>query len=293
MKLYNQKDLTETNIKHGSGELYLFYPIIKQSLVAFGDNRRNRMGEMGDENFPTVCPETLNKIRSPVIQVKCNRFSSFVMTESRELYATGGCYNYPGRTEKFTKVDLPGEIPERIFEGRRSRFVITKSGKTFFCGQIKNSVEWPNQMQPTPEMKEFKLSNDANFEQKIIHVSCGSFYNIFLTNKGQIWAIGEKILERMNNSNRETPQKVTLPDGHFANGIWAGYEKRNPLIIANLKNNTTGETGLWSIGYSDKGQLGQGDGRDSSNSFVKLDYDHSAIQFVKVAVHENSALAID
>lgn len=111
-------------------------------------------------------------------------------------------------------------------------------------------------------------------------MSCGSFYNTFLTNEGDIWAIGEKFLDRINNSNRETPQKVPLPNDYCAQRIWAGYEKRNPLIIADLKNKTTGETGLWSIGYSDKGLLGQGDGRDTSTSFVKLDYDNTATQFV-------------
>ena len=185
MKLYSQKDLIESDLKHGSGELYLFYPVEKQTLVQFGDNRRCRMGETGDSSLPTACSEFSKKIKSKPIQIECNRFSSFVLTDSRELYATGGCYNIQNRTNEFTRVEFPpSEVPAKIFEGRRSRWVITNSGKTYFSGMIKTSEEWPRQNQPTFDMKEFKLSTDANFDQKIVDIACGSFYHAFLTDKG-------------------------------------------------------------------------------------------------------------
>ena len=50
--------------------------------------------------------------------------------------------------DKFTKFTLPmnekgqQEIPDKIFNGRRCKFVIAKSGKTFFCGRVKDD-DWP------------------------------------------------------------------------------------------------------------------------------------------------------
>ena len=180
------------------------------------------MGETGDSQLPTCSSEFSKKIKSQPIQVQCNRFSTFVLTDSRELYATGGCYNIQNRCNEFTRIEFPpGEVPERIFEGRRSRWVITNSGKTYFSGMIKTSEEWPRQRQPTFDMKEFKLSTEANFDQKIVDIACGSFYHAFLTDKGQIWAIGERILERVNNTNRDIPQIIALPsDDLIATGVW-------------------------------------------------------------------------
>jgi hypothetical protein len=56
--------------------------------------------------------------------------------------------------DTFTKLTLPlnekgqQEIPDKIFNGRRCKFVIAKSGKTFFCGKVKDD-DWPSEMKPT------------------------------------------------------------------------------------------------------------------------------------------------
>lgn len=130
--------------------------------------------------------------------MKCNRFSTFVLTESRELYAAGGCRSDPCKLTRFTKINLADEIPDKIYEGRRCRFVIAKSGKTFFSGFIKDPSEWPSEVKPTNDLKEFKLSNLPNFDQKIVDIACGSYFNVFLTDKGEIWAVGAILLDKLN-----------------------------------------------------------------------------------------------
>jgi hypothetical protein len=102
------------------------------------------------------------------------------------------------QTYSIHKINLPDEILDKIYECRRCRFVIAKSGKTFFSGFIKDPSEWPSEVKPTCDLKEFKLSILPNFDQKIVDIAFGSYFNVFLTEKGEIWAVGAIILDKLN-----------------------------------------------------------------------------------------------
>ncbi len=46
------------------------------------------------------------------------------------------------------------------------------------------------------KFKEFKLTNDETTD-KIVEVSCGNNYNIYVTDKGKVWATGKAFLKKM------------------------------------------------------------------------------------------------
>jgi len=87
------------------------------------------------------------------------------------------------------------EVADKIFCGRRNKFVIGKSGKTFYCGE---SIEFelPNNT-TAAAFKEFKLTTDETNTEKIVDISCGIWYNLFVTDKGKLWANGRKFLKRV------------------------------------------------------------------------------------------------
>jgi hypothetical protein len=65
-----------------------------------------------------------------------------ILTEAGDLYSTGSKYNQTH--EDFTLIKHPkNETPEKIFCGRKCKFIITKSGKTFFLGES-NEFELPD-----------------------------------------------------------------------------------------------------------------------------------------------------
>jgi hypothetical protein len=65
------------------------------------------------------------------------------MTDENILYSTGE--KYGSCHDDFTIMKMPekSELPEKIFCGRKCKFVISKDGKTYYCGESMES-ELPN-----------------------------------------------------------------------------------------------------------------------------------------------------
>lgn len=87
------------------------------------------------------------------------------------------------------------QVPDKIFCGRKCKFVIDKEGKTFYCGE---SVEFELMNDATSiPFKEFKLSSDESNTDKIVDIALGIWYNLYVTDKGKLWASGRKFLKRV------------------------------------------------------------------------------------------------
>lgn len=81
------------------------------------------------------------------------------------------------------------EVPSKLYCGPRQKFVIAESGKVFFVGES-TDFELPNNS-TVAALKEFKLSSDEANAETIIDIACGNHYNLFVTNKGRLWASGK------------------------------------------------------------------------------------------------------
>jgi hypothetical protein len=77
------------------------------------------------------------------VKVSSSRNSTFIMTDENVLYSTGE--KYGTSHEDFTLIKMPekSELPDKIFCGRKCKFVIAKDGKTYYCGESMES-ELPN-----------------------------------------------------------------------------------------------------------------------------------------------------
>ena len=109
----------------------MFYPVKKQLVIAMGDNKQNRMGSVSASDVPQVVKSTkdLNAIK-----ISTSRNSTFILTETNELYSTGA--KYGSSHDDFTLMKMPkDQVPDKIFCGRKSKFVIDKEGTTFYCGE--------------------------------------------------------------------------------------------------------------------------------------------------------------
>jgi alpha-tubulin suppressor-like RCC1 family protein len=62
----------------------------------------------------------------------------------------------------------------------------------------------------TAALKEFKLTSDEINPEKIVDIACGYHYNLFVTEKGKLWAAGRKFLKRVGLDS-EAPIMVNLP----------------------------------------------------------------------------------
>jgi alpha-tubulin suppressor-like RCC1 family protein len=104
--------------------------------------------------------------------------------------------------------------------------VIDKEGKTFYCGE---SVEFelPNDA-TIAAFKEFKLTSDEANTERIVDIACGIWYNLYVTDKGKLWASGRKFLKRLGLDS-EVPSQLNLPvtpEGPlFVIGAWASQVK--------------------------------------------------------------------
>jgi alpha-tubulin suppressor-like RCC1 family protein len=187
-----------------------------------GVNKRNRMTNNSASDVPYFIKSTQD---FNTVKVVCSRNSTFIMTETNELYQTGE--KYGASHDNFTLMKMPKtEVPSKIFCGRKCKFVIDTVGKTFFSGESEE-FELPNNT-TSASLKEFKLSNDESNTEKIVDIACGHSYNLFVTDKGKLWATGRKFLKRVGLDS-EVPINITLPQisqgTPFVMRAWASSAK--------------------------------------------------------------------
>jgi alpha-tubulin suppressor-like RCC1 family protein len=101
------------------------------------------------------------------------------------------------------------ELPDKIFCGRKCKFVIAKDGKTYYMGESVES-ELPNDSNQT-SLAEFKLTKDESNTEKIVEVACGIWYNLYVTDQGKLWASGRKFLKRVGIDSKDITE-INMPN---------------------------------------------------------------------------------
>lgn len=85
-------------------------------------------------------------------------------------------------------------------------------------------------------------------------------------------------------------RQIEFPEGVTPiEPICSCNEDRLAVLMLVKKNN---RMELWSQGRNEKGMLGQGNGKTSSDKFEPMEYDKEQIQFVKAGVFNNFGLAV-
>lgn len=91
MQLFTKETLKENEgiKKFNSSHFYVFYPVKKQVVISMGDNKRNRMTNQSSADIPQIIKSTQSLVP---VKIATSRNSTFMLTESNELYSTGEKY---------------------------------------------------------------------------------------------------------------------------------------------------------------------------------------------------------
>jgi len=57
----------------------------------------------------------------------------------------------------------------------------------------------------------FKLTDDEAFSEKIVHISAGNHYELFVTDKGKMYGMGNRLLKKLGYES-ETPINIPMKD---------------------------------------------------------------------------------
>lgn len=292
MKVYTKADFEKEKfeIEFNRSHFYTFYPVKKQMAVSFGENNRGRTGLPSVSDAPQLCMQTMDFTPTQVFATKNN---TLLINAKGELYHTGERAGMNDCAE-FQTFKLPSDKEgfkiKKIACGPRSRFVISEDNKIFCIGTSK--------MYSMPEdasissWKEMKLSQDENLKDIVItDVAVGNCFQLFVTDNGKLWAMGNRLLKKLGLES-EVPVQLPVPEDLFVTRCWASASHDMQLALIECRNKA-GELRLYSAGKNDQGLLGQGQRLKEKKHFAPLDYDHKTVQFKQVSVFNDHAMAID
>ena len=87
IQLYNEAELQGISFDYNKSDVYLFYPIVKQMVISFGENTKNRLGYSGSSpDIMKLCPST--KGLDP-IAVESSYWHSVIVDKDKDLWRTG------------------------------------------------------------------------------------------------------------------------------------------------------------------------------------------------------------
>lgn len=116
---------------------------------------------------------------------------------------------------------------------------------------------------------------------------------MLVTSLGYLYGVGEYIMNAVNKAPHEGEARFTklkLPEHLKAYKAWASRAKYCQAIIVDVENELTHERYLVSIGKHMSSLLGTN--TDENEDFKILDYDYKHVQFEKVSLLTNHALAV-
>ena len=103
---------------------------------------------------------------------------------------------------------------------------------------------------------EFKLSKEEAFDDKlVVDVACGNHYTLFVTSKGNLYALGSHFWDKIGQEVSESKlAKVNLPESWFVKRVWASCYRQE--IVAIIEAKTENGVEYFSAGSAEFGLLG-------------------------------------
>jgi len=140
------KSMKDKEFEWSSGRFYLFYPVQKQNVIAFGRNGGKQLGEASEGSFKTPqisVPEGgVAKSFRPVKVYGRGECSVAVCSEGK-LYETGERAGGGTRLEKFTPVTSFKDKVRLVTVATSSVVVVLENNQIFYRGESVDS-HFPN-----------------------------------------------------------------------------------------------------------------------------------------------------
>ena len=160
--------------------------------------------------------------------------------------------------------------------GKKSALVLTEDNKVYFRGYSKDFA-FPEDRGES-EFKEFKLSQDVNFNDKIVDIAAGRNFNCYVTESGALYCQGNRLLKKFGMES-ETPLLIPIKDQKKVRRVWASKANMSQELIFIEVEIEEGVRQIWSAGKNEQGLLGHGGKVKESKTFAPLAYDHVAVNF--------------
>lgn len=173
--------------------------------------------------------------------------------------------------------------------GKKTQWIICEDDKVFYTGTSVDFALPDNNTKNT--LTAFKLSNDETFSEKIVHISAGNHYELFVTDKGKLYGMGNRLLKKLGLES-ETPIHIPMKDEAQVKRTWCSNATELPCIIVEVVNKD-GNLQLFSAGKNEQGLLGQGNKIKDTKLFAPLSYDCTKTTFKQVSLFADFAMAID
>lgn len=180
-----------------SGNFYMFYPITLQSLVGFGDNEGQRLGDKKNTfTLPAIsAPEAGDSFRPERIYGAGHH--SAVVTSTGDLYETG--YLRESSDKKLTTLTKDTALKEKVrlvALSQETSHVVLEDNKVFYKGYSAEHHLPKNEDKTT--FTELKIWKDEKDSEKIVNLTSGYGYTLATTEKGNLWAWGELFLKAID-----------------------------------------------------------------------------------------------
>lgn len=178
------------------------------------------------------------------------------------------------------------------------RFVIANDNTVFYSGKTSKSYSLPDD-QTKSAWTELKLSKESTFnDTSIVDVACGNHYTLFVTSKGNLYALGAKFWDKISQDGPDNKLgQVNLTEGWKVQRVWASYWKNETNCIIEVLTSDN-KTEYHSIGEAEFGLLGQGsnekgDKIKESKLWGKLSLPEEVTKLKQISMSGSHALAID
>lgn len=122
--------------------------------------------------------------------------------------------------------------------GKTTVVAITDDNKVFVHGHSKDGHLGPNTNYDAYVKMAFGEEDEASSlpENKIVAVSSGTHYTLFVTEGGKLFGCGNRFLKEIGLDADNKIISIPLPEGLKVVGVWACMSKKQPLALIKVLN---------------------------------------------------------
>lgn len=143
----------------------------------------------------------LSTINFKPTQVFASKNSCIILSDKGQTFSCGRNWGGADQTE-FTHLPLPQNWFKqerkclKIASAAKRRFALCTDKTVYYTGSKSRQLSLPEDANKD-KWTEFKLSKEETFDDKqIVDIACGNHYTLFVTTKGNLYAMGQQFWDK-------------------------------------------------------------------------------------------------
>ena len=199
------------------------YNLSQGKAYGFGDGYYGKLGDGNIKRHEVMTPIPIDISDQFITQVSAGYDYSLFLTENGQVFALGdGIFGKLGNgivTENYaltpTPINTSNIGDQRIIQveaGETHTILLTENGQSFTCGEGSAGVLGDGILSPHSVGIPSPINTSNIGDQRIIQVSSGYNYSLFLTENGQIFACGSNGQSQLGTGSDDTgPSDIPIP----------------------------------------------------------------------------------